>query len=97
MTYDKLSIAFQKLEQAGYFARQNFWCCQTCGWDAVPDSHANKAVFYHHQDNEQLVEGGEAHLCWSGDGRFICETLNAAGIATEWNGDDKQRIHIKVD
>ena len=70
MTYDKLSIAFQKLEQAGYFARQNFWCCQTCGWDAVPDSHANKAVFYHHQDNEQLVEGGEAAI-FSGDGRSV--------------------------
>jgi hypothetical protein len=55
MEFDKLSIAFQKLEQAGYFARQNFWCCQNCGWAAVPDSHANKAVFYHQQDNEELV------------------------------------------
>jgi hypothetical protein len=94
MEFDKLSIAFQRLEQAGYFARQNFWCCQSCGWADVPESHADKAVFYHEQDDERLVRTGEASLCWSGDARFICETFEAAGIATEWDGNDRHRIRI---
>lgn len=95
MEFDKLiSIAFQRLEQAGYFARQNFWCCVTCGWANVPESHADKAVFYHEQNDEQLVETGEAYLCWSGDARFICETLEAVGIATEGDGNDRHRIRI---
>lgn len=31
-----LNQAFKELRKLGYFARQNFWCCQSCAWAAVP-------------------------------------------------------------
>jgi hypothetical protein len=95
MEYSKLGAAFRKLGQAGYFARWKFSCCQSCGWRAVPESFANKAVFYHDQDADDLKETGSVYLCWRGDGEFICKTLNDAGLETEWDGDNTKRIFVK--
>ena len=38
MFYNKenLNNAFKELRKLGYFARQNFKCCQSCAWAAVP-------------------------------------------------------------
>lgn len=86
----KLSKAFRELRKAGYFARQNFWCCQSCGWNAVPDG-TEKAVFYHNQDNEN-IEDGFVHLAWAGKGSEIRKALKGAGLRVEWNGKPNQRI-----
>jgi hypothetical protein len=89
-----LTKAFAALRKAGYFAKQNFWCCQTCGWAAVPDEQAEKAVFYHNQDNDRKKEGKPFMLAWSGDGNQICKILNDNGIKTNWSGDEDNRIEV---
>jgi hypothetical protein len=45
-----LTKAFAELRKNGYFAKQNFLCCQSCGWAALSDEEAKNAVFYHNQD-----------------------------------------------
>jgi hypothetical protein len=91
----KITEAFKELRKLGYFARQNFWCCQSCAWAAVPDGK-DKVVFYHQQDKERLQKTGECHLAWSGDGQEICQVLNRHGITTEWDGTEHKRILMRV-
>ena len=88
----KLTSAFKELRKAGYFAKQNFWCCQSCAWHAVPEERADRVVFYHKQDKESLARSGSVHLAWSGNGHEICRILNENGIATEWEGNENKRI-----
>jgi hypothetical protein len=45
-----LTLAFEELRSIGYFARQNFWCCQSCAWYAIPEEKSLKSVFFHGQD-----------------------------------------------
>ena len=96
MSKSKITEAFNELRKLGYFARQNFTCCQTCGWAAVPSEKGNKAVFYHNQDNDSLKRSGECHLAWSGDGNEIVSVLNRHGIQTDWDGSNQKRIRIKL-
>ena len=94
MNNAKLNKAFRALRKAGYFAKQNFWCCQSCGWVAMTDEQAEKAVFYHGQDNDQKVKGEPFHLAWSGNGQEICDILNANGVKTSWEGTANKRIQV---
>lgn len=87
--------AFKELRRNGYFARQNFWCCQSCAWADIGEKKADKAVFYHQQDNARFRETGETMLAWSGDGAFIAETLRRHGLLIEWDGTADQRILVK--
>jgi len=32
-----LTNAFKELQSLGYFTGQDFWCCQTCGWNAISE------------------------------------------------------------
>lgn len=96
MDKSQITSAFKELRKLGYFARQNFTCCQTCGWASVPDEKGERAVFYHQQDNHSLKEDGECHLAWSGDGNEIVSVLNKHGVQTEWDGSDNKRIKIKI-
>jgi Domain of unknown function (DUF6891) len=89
-----LRKAFTELRADGYFARMNFLCCQTCAWDAVPDDHRDKAVFYHAQDNDDLAKRGTLHLTWSGDAKFIRAVLEKHGLAVDHDGSENQRIFI---
>ncbi len=88
----RITEAFKDLRKLGYFARQNFECCQTCGWSRVPENKQNRAVFYHNQDNNSLRTEGKCHLAWEGDGNEIVGVLNKHGIRTEWDGTDNKRI-----
>ena len=90
-----LTKAFKALRKAGYFARQNFLCCQTCGWAAVPEGKGDKVVFYHNQDNSRKKEGADFHLAWAGDGNEIVRILNENGVGAEWSGSDTERILVK--
>ncbi len=62
MDKSKLTNAFKELRKEGYFAKQNFLCCQSCGWAAMSDKESEKAVFYHQQDNDDLKESGKCNL-----------------------------------
>jgi hypothetical protein len=89
----KLSRAFTALRKAGYFAKQNFMCCQNCGWSEIgPDQ--KKAVFYHRQDNADKMKGEPFYLAWRGDAQEICEILGQHGITTYWGGGTGTRIQI---
>ena len=69
---DKLDTAFDRLEQQGIVARQNFTCCQNCGHTEI-DDEITKAlnvrevkgyVFYHMQDTENAAEDGLLYLAY---------------------------------
>lgn len=89
-----LTKAFAELRKNGYFAKQNFWCCQSCGWASLTDEQAKRAVFYHNQDHRGLKDGDDLYLCWSGDGHFISRTLERFGMRVNWNGDSSERIMV---
>ena len=95
-TETNLSKAFKALRKKGYFARQSFWCCQSCAWSAMTDEQANKAVFYHRQDADNLRDSGTCHLAWSGNGQEIVDVLKDNGIKVDWDGSDSKRILITV-
>ena len=89
----KIGNAFRELRKRGYFARKNFWCCQSCAWAAVPEG-AEKVVFYHGQDNDD-IPSGKIHLAWDGSGAEIKMVLENAGLYVEWNGKEDTRIVVK--
>ena len=96
MNKSNLNNAFKALRKAGYFAKQNFLCCQSCGWAAMTDEESKKAVFYHRQDADDLKENGTCHLTWDGDGNEIVKILNDNGVKTEWSGEKNKRIKIDI-
>lgn len=69
---DRLDRAFERLEQAGIVARQDFTCCQTCGHaeigEEIEQARAHRAVrgytFFHQQDTEGAAEYGSLHLAF---------------------------------
>jgi hypothetical protein len=92
MKQPKIAKAFRTLRKLGYFARQNWMCCQGCGWAAVPDQ--DKVVFYHSQDREHFIETGNLYLSWSGDGEEIVKAFHEAGLCVKWDGDTGTRILV---
>ena len=101
----RIAKAFAALESKGYFTAMHFQCCQSCGWGAVP-LDAEKAVFYHDQDNYAFESQDEPdynisgklrhklHLAWSVNAKEIIEALADQGLETEWDGSDEHRIAI---
>lgn len=96
MSSSKLNDAFRLLRKRGYFARQNFWCCQTCGCAAVPEDHAESYVFYHRQDAERLRKDGGTMLAWGGDGDEIVKCCLEAGLVVTWDGSKNTRIFVST-
>jgi len=109
--YDKLRQAFGQLEAAGYLVRENYTCCQTCGWSEA-DSELEEAakagrpfkgvVFFHQQDTESAVDGGGLFLAYGGEhgseaaGQQVVQALEAAGLTPVWNGSAKTRICVPM-
>jgi len=93
---ENLTKTFKDLRKKGYFARQNFTCCQSCGWAEVPEEYSNKAVFYHAQDKESMKRNGDLYLAWSGNGREIVEIFEKNGFFVDWNGENNTRILVKT-
>lgn len=91
-----LTLAFEELRKLGYFARQNFWCCQSCAWYAIPEDKSSKSVFFHGQDADDLKENGSCYVSWDGNGEEIVSVFNKHGIQTEWSGSKEKRIKIFV-
>ena len=87
-----LTQAFKELRKLGYFARQNFMCCQSCAWSAVPEEKEDKVVFYHRQDTPD-VKYGSVYLAWSGNGNEIVEIMSKY-FNVEWDGSESTRIRV---
>lgn len=90
---DNLNKAFKALRKAGYFARQNFLCCQSCGWAAIPQD-TFKVVFYHNQDNRSKKLGQPFYLSWNGSGSEIVNILKENNVETKWSGKSHKRIEV---
>lgn len=90
-----LNQAFKELRKLGYFARQNFMCCQNCAWAEVPVD-VKKVVFYHKQDGQHLEETGECYLSWSGDRNEIAEVLERNGVLKTKPEDEGKRFEISI-
>lgn len=91
---DKLNQLFKGLRKKGYFARQDFWCCQTCASNAIPDKNSKKYVYYHRQDTEMLQKTNSVYIAWSGNGRQIATFAQDLDLKVNWNGSKDQRIQI---
>jgi len=94
-----LNDAFSQLRKHGYFAQQNFSCCQTCGVAEVPDKYADKYVFYDIQDGYDIEIKGRINkygMCvtWAGDAKQITDIISQTGLKAYWNGDRGTRILI---
>lgn len=94
MNYFKkdLTQAFKELRKLGYFARQNFMCCQSCAWSQVPEEKEDKVVFYHRQDTPD-VNYGSVYLAWNGNGNEIVEIMSKY-FKVEWDGSESTRIRV---
>lgn len=72
--FDRLSLAFDMLEDEDIVARQHFTCCGTCGaaeigieMDDFQDLSGREAkgyVFFHQQDTESAVESGSLYISY---------------------------------
>jgi hypothetical protein len=71
---DRLDNAFAALDRAGVLTRQNFTCCNNCGyaeiWDPIAEAEARGQqlegfAFYHRQDAEGVssAEGPGLRIC----------------------------------
>lgn len=90
-----LKNAFYELEQLGYFARINFWCCNTCALADIPDD-VEKFVFTHQQSHEDFLEKSEAYLNWAGNPQEIIQVLEKHGFETEHDGSENKKIFISL-
>jgi hypothetical protein len=86
---DRLEAAFIELEAHGIVARQNFWCCGTCGLAAIGDEieqvlniglDIRGYTFYHERDSEAAVDGRGIFLYYGAVNRG---ENHALGIARE--------------
>jgi hypothetical protein len=86
---DRLDAAFVELQASGIVARQNFWCCGTCGLAAIGDEIEQARVsgldvrgytFYHEQDTEAAIDGRGIYLYY---GSVDDGERHALGIARE--------------
>jgi hypothetical protein len=95
----QLRYAFADLRKKGYFARMNFWCCQSCAWSAIPEDKADKVVFYHNQDAKDMLDGwGTFHsvyLAWCGNADEIREAFESRGFEIDHDGSEDSRIIVK--
>jgi len=110
---DRLDRAFAELEKQGIVARQNFTCCGSCGWAEIGDEiekaerkghTVTGCTFYHSQDTDHAMEGGNIYLAFGSTtdetedtltiGRRITEVLRSAGFTVEWDGMESHTIVI---
>jgi len=84
MDYQKkknLTEAFEDLEKNyNIIARENWQCCNTCGWAAMADVQkenpdAKGAVFYHAQATENLEDSGRCFLNFGSFNDSVVDTI----------------------
>lgn len=84
---DRLDEAFASLNRQGIVARQDFSCCNNCGfseiWDEVEKEEETQPVegyvFYHLQCTERVIESGQllmAYGCLEDDAEALNRVVN---------------------
>ena len=71
--YARLRRAFDELEGRKVIVRENYWCCNTCGFDGIAHEMAEEEnqdtrgfVFFHQQDTDRVVESNVLLLRFGG-------------------------------
>lgn len=101
----KIRKSFAALRKKGFFARMNFWCCQSCGWYAIEQLEKegkiqeDRAVFYHLQDAESFRKPGlNLRLAWRnsslGSSLEIVDELRKHGLVVIDPPNSSKRIEI---
>jgi hypothetical protein len=91
---DRLGRAAFALEANGVLFRQNFACCQSCGFSKIPAEVNDAAaagrtvrgfVFFHWNDTERAIDGDGLSLSYAAIGSFDPDayTASALALATE--------------
>lgn len=71
----RLNAAFRDLRAQGILAKQNYTCCQTCGFNDLEveaerltqeGQKIKGGVFYHAQDTDYMRESGQCWLAYCG-------------------------------
>lgn len=104
---DNLNIAFKELRKLGIVARQNFMCCQSCGWANISKDEPKKTIgyaFYHAQDAERLKEDGKVNIAYdtANEKKFTQEQIGIKvalalannGLKVNWSGEKGMRIEV---
>lgn len=88
---DRLDEAFAALDHQGIVARQDFSCCNNCGfteiWDVVKEAerhhHVQGYVFYHIQCTERAIKTGQLLLAFGciEEGEPALERVGSAVVA----------------
>jgi hypothetical protein len=74
-SYERLRRAFEKMQENGLLARENYWCCQTCALSAISaeieegierGEPLRGYVLFHSQDTDCAVEDGVLFLRYGG-------------------------------
>ena len=91
-TVTRVFVELRKKKNGSFICKQNWTCCQSCGWAEIPDGE--NIVFYHQQDKDCFYDSGKLFLCWSGDGNKIAETFRNEGVKVDWNGEENIRIRL---
>ena len=86
--------SFNRLRLNGYRCEQNWQCCMTCGWAAIPWEHADQCVWYHSQDRDCAMQTGRLFLAWQGDAALIREAFEAEGLTVEHDGTIEKRFQV---
>ena len=98
---ERLNAAFKQLRAHKFVAKQNFLCCQTCGWAEI-GAEPKDALFYHRQDTEHALKDGKlvsklyiAHRISSeGRGLLVRAIFADNGFYAIWDGSDSSRIAL---
>jgi hypothetical protein len=97
-----LNEVFKDLRKAGFIARQNYKCCQSCAWAGMETEYNatddTPVVFYHNQDADAIEDKTitrTLYLAWQGDGGKVREIVEKHGFNVDWDGTEGMRIGIK--
>ncbi|MFE9428633.1 DUF6891 domain-containing protein [Kitasatospora sp. NPDC006697] len=104
---ERLTRAFEALEQAGITAREHFTCCRGCGQAEIGDEArpgARGFVYFHAQCTEGAADGGGLTLLYggfdgsaattAGIGREVVAALAAVGLRCSWDEDPGRAITV---
>jgi len=89
---DKLDWVFKYLEKTGIAARQNYWCCQTCGTSAIASEFRESIAkgkpyvgfaYYHEQDLENALDTGFLRLTYGIQDDLALDDQDAIGCNGE--------------
>ncbi len=97
--WERLAHAFALLRDRGYFAEIDLACCFHCAWCEVPPEYANRTVFTHSQDMEDIDEDGfiegTMYIAWAGDPHEICQVLSGVGLPVLVPQNNEVRIGVR--